>query len=544
MAASDTLNEIIGRSGIMARDVTAARLREAIDGGRLSSADIVLFYLDRIARLNEELGAVISVSVDAAQQAKAIDLALANGSAAKPLTGIPVLVKDNIAAAGQPATAGSPALQHVISQDAFLVDKLRRAGAVIMGKANLSEWANFRSTRSTSGWSSLGGQAQNPYGSRRNPSGSSSGSAAALAACLAPLSIGTETDGSIISPASACGVVGFKPTLGLISRGGVVPVSREQDTPGPMGRTVADVALLLSALAGRDPADPATAAADGETDYTSFLDADALAGARIGIWRGGDGEALPSAAAIREQVAALMRAAGAQVIDPIELPGAEQIAAPERLALMGEFKTDLNEYLAGLEGEHPASLAELIDFNARNEKRVLTHFGQEIFLRSQAGPGRSGKEYAGARADVTRLARAAIDHALVTHRLDAMLCLSGNPAWLTDHVLGDNESYSTTSPAAAAGYPSVSVPAGRVAGLPVGISLTAAPWSEPRLIALAYAFERARASQSTVDQARADQARADQDRVNQARAGEARADHARAGKARADKPRDANFPPA
>lgn len=527
MAASETLNEIIGRSGIMARDVTAVRLREAMDEGKLSSAELVLFYLDRIARLNEELGAVISVSDQAAEEARAIDLALAGGAEAGPLTGIPVLVKDNISAAGMPATAGSPALQHADAEDAFLVARLRQAGAVIMGKANLSEWANFRSTRSSSGWSSLGGQALNPYGSGRNPSGSSSGSAVALAACLAPLAIGTETDGSLISPASVCGVVGIKPTLGLISRTGIVPLSLDQDTPGPMGRSVADAALLLSVMAGRDPADSVTAPADGETDYTSYLDAEALAGARIGIWRDGDGEPLPAASAIRDQVAALLRASGAEVIDPIELPGAERIAEPERIALIAEFKTDLNAYLAGLGGRHPLSLAELIEFNLKNERRVLIQFGQEIFLESQASSGRTGKDRADARADAVRLARTAIDHALVTHRLDAVLSLSGNPAWLTDHVLGDNESYSTSAPAAVAGYPSISVPAGRVSGLPVGVSFTGAPWSEPRLVALAFAFERARSAQSTVDQARADQDRADQARANQARADQARADHAR-----------------
>jgi amidase len=493
MSVSESLDEQIGGSGIDARGASVAGLQRALSAGSLTSADLTAFYLARIERLNPDLHAVIAVSPDAGAQARASDTARVGGQARGPLEGIPVLIKDNIAAHPLPATAGSPALLGAASDDAFLVTRLREAGAVIIGKANLSEWANFRSTSSSSGWSSLGGQAANPHGTGRNPSGSSSGSAVAVAAGLAPVAVGTETDGSIVSPSNVCGVVGIKPTLGLVSRSGIVPVSAAQDTAGPMAGCVADAAALLGAMAGPDPADPATAqAGEHAGDYAAFLDAGALAGARLGIWRDGSRQAGIGTAAVLEAAVARLRAQGAEVIDPVQLPDAEKINEPEFAALLHEFKHDLNTYLGALGGDHPATLAELIDFNTRNASRVLPYFGQELFEQAAAkNGGLANPEYLAARGEAQRLARTALDTALAEHRLDAVIALTGSPAWLTDHVLGDHPVFGTSSPCAASGYPAISVMAGLVSGLPVGISFMGAAWSEPRLIALAYAFEQA-----------------------------------------------------
>jgi amidase len=481
---------MIGGSGLDARAATVAGLQQAMASGSLTAAGLTAFYLARIERLNPELHAVIAVSPAAAAEAEASDRARAAGAARGPLEGIPVLVKDNIAAAGLPATAGSPALLGADGSDAFLVARLRQAGAVILGKANLSEWANFRSSHSSSGWSTLGGQAVNPHGSGRNPSGSSSGSAVAVAAGLAPLAIGTETDGSIVSPASVCGVVGVKPTVGLVSRTGIVPISSAQDTAGPMTSCVADAAALLTAIAGPDDADPATGAAAAEAaDYTAFLDAGALAGARLGIWRDGLKEVGPAAVAVLDAAVARLRAAGAEVVDPVQLPGADQVEEPEGTALLHEFRRDLNAYLKGLPGEHPVSLAELIIFNSLNANRVLAVFGQEIFEQAEQTRG-----YSTARGEAVRLARGALDTALSSGRLDAVVALTGGPAWLTDHVLGDGSVFATSGPAAVSGYPAVCVTAGNVSSLPVGISFMGPRWSEPRLLALAYAFEQAAAA--------------------------------------------------
>src|SRR5208282_4115790 len=320
MSGPGFLGERIGASGIGAGGATVAALRHALSAGSLTSAGLTAFYLDRIERLNPDLHAVISVSPDAPAHAAASDTARASGAARGPLEGIPVLIKDNIAVAGRPATAGSPALAGAESGDAFLVAGLRAAGAVILGKANLSEWANIRSPQSSSGWSTLGGQTVNPHGPGRNPSGSSSGSAAAVAAGLAPAAIGTETNGSIVSPASACGVVGLKPTVGLVSRAGIVPISVVQDTAGPMTGCVADAAALLGPMAGPDPADPATAQAGSRpADYTAFLDPAALAGARLGIWRDGSKAAYPATAAVLDAAVGRLRSCGAEVIDPVPL---------------------------------------------------------------------------------------------------------------------------------------------------------------------------------------------------------------------------------
>src|SRR5215469_2104734 len=478
-------NEIIGQSGVDAASVTVAALAEAMTSGRLTAAELTRFYRNRIER-GRALGAVISVRGDAAEQAEAIDRARASGAQQGPLAGMPILIKDNISIENDPATAGSPALLNAPATDAFLIGRLRGAGAVILGKANLSEWANFRSTHSSSGWSTLGGQAVNPHGTGRNPSGSSSGSGVAVAAGLAPLAVGTETDGSIVSPSNNCGIVGLKPTLGLVSRTGIVPISAAQDTAGPMTRCVADAAAVLGAIAGVDPADPATEMPDAQArevsvhaDYTRFLDAEALAGARIGVWRDGGAEAVAAASAVLDRAVSLLTEQGAVIVDPVTLAKAEEINKPAFVALGCEFKDDLSAYLAALDGEHPKSLGELIEFNTRNADRVLAHFGQEIFVQAEATSGRSDPTWQPARDEARALARGAIDGALSEHGLDAVVVLSGNPAWLTDYVLGDHYTFGSSTPAAVSGYPSISVPAGRVAGLPVGISFIGPPWSEP-----------------------------------------------------------------
>ncbi|HEV3294989.1 MAG TPA: amidase [Streptosporangiaceae bacterium] len=490
------VNETIPGTGIDADSATIASLAGALAAGAVTAHALTGFYLSRIERLDPMLHSVISVSGDALAQAQASDTARADGTAPGPLAGIPVLVKDNIAARGMPATAGSPALTGAESGDAFLVGRLRQAGAVILGKANLSEWANFRSSHPTSGWSTLGGQAANPHALDRNPSGSSSGSGVAVAASLAPVAVGTETDGSIVCPASACGIVGLKPTLGLVSRAGIVPVALSQDTAGPMTRNVADAARLLSVMAGPDPADPATAAAAGQaTDYTAFLDPGALAGARIGVWRDGFAPAGTATAALADVVLAVLAGLGATLADPVELPGAAEISEPEFSALLTEFRHDVNAYLAALPGEHPATLAELIAYNQRHAATVLARFGQELFEQAEATGGDLAESgYVAARAEASRLARAALDGPLGEHRLDAIVTLTANPAWLTDYHLGDHDVFHTSGPAAVAGYPAISVPAGGVYGLPVGLSFIGPAWSEPRLIALGYAFEQAAAA--------------------------------------------------
>src|SRR5262249_5450415 len=359
--------------------------------------------------------------------------------------------------------------------------RLREAGAVILGKANLSEWANFRSTHSSSGWSTLGGQAVNPHGRGRNPSGSSSGSGVAVAAGLAPIAVGPETDRSIVCPASACGIVGIKPTLGLVSRSGIVPVSLAQDTAGPMTRSVADAAVLLSVLATADPADPATApAAVRARDYTTFLDPSALAGARPGVWRGPVNDAGARTTAVLDQAVAVLREAGAQLVDPVELPGAAEITEPEFAALTHEFKHDLNAYLAGLRGPRPADLAELINFNLRYADTVLVHFGQELFERAEATTGDPAEPgYQAARAEASRRAREALDGLLAAHRLDAIVTLTANPAWLTDYVLGDHDHFHTSGPSAVAGYPAVCVMAGKIFPLPAVPFLPSPPRGAP-----------------------------------------------------------------
>jgi amidase len=503
-------HDVIPGTQIRARQASLAELQAAMTSGRLSSAALTAFYLERIDRLNPALHAVITVNLNAQAEAAASDAGrktrAANGPRG-PLDGIPVLVKDNVQVAGMPTTAGSPALLSAEPDDAFVVSRLREAGAVIIGKANLSEWANFRSTHSTSGWSTLGGQAANPYALDRNPSGSSSGSAAGVAAALAPVAVGTETDGSIVCPASACGIVGIKPTNGLVSRRGIVPISPVQDTAGPMAACVADAAALLSVLAAADPEDPVAPSDDDSAErtrvastwdsLTEALDPAAAEGARLGIWRDPSAPAGAATGALLDAAVATLRSLGAVVVDPVTLPGIDELKEPEFTALAHEFKYGINAYLAyladfGFAGSLPRTLGELIDFNKRNADLVLSRFGQEIFEQSEATSGDlADRYYQAARRDATRLARTAIATPLADHELEAIVTLTANPACLTDYVLGDHDVFHTSAPAAVAGCPSVTVPCGYVSGLPVGVSFFGPRWTDPRLIALAYAFEQA-----------------------------------------------------
>jgi amidase len=467
--------------------------------GRLTATAVTRHYLDRITRLNPVLGAVIAVTPDALEQAAASDAAWRAGRPRGPLEGIPVLVKDNVQVAGLPATAGSAALLPARPPDAFIVGRLRAAGAIVLAKANLSEWANFRSTRSSSGWSTVGGQTANPYALDRNPSGSSSGSASGLSAGFAPLAIGTETDGSIVSPSSACGVVGIKPTLGLVSRAGIVPLSLAQDTAGPMATSVADAAALLSVLGAADPADSAADHPGSFIDYTAFLDPASLEGARIGIWRAPSANADALTEALLDRAVGCLLELGAVVVDPVDLPDIDKVTEPEFEALNFEFKHGINAYLKylsdyadGSEPGLPETLAGLIAFNERHAARVLAHFGQEIFLAAESTSGDlADPVYLEHRGAAAQLARTAVETPVVEHRLDAIFSLTANPAWLTDYVLGDHSVFGTSRPGAVSGWPAVTVPFGYVRGLPVGVSFLGPRFSEPRLIALAYAFEQA-----------------------------------------------------
>jgi amidase len=496
---SPDLAEVSG-TGMGLASASVDGLRSAMADGRLAPSRLAQQYLDRIAQVNPALNAVISICPDAMAQAARCDTAWRCGRPRGPLEGIPVLVKDNVQVAGVATTAGSPALLPAMPPDAFLISRLREAGAIILAKVNLSEWANYRSTKSTSGWSTLGGQTANPYALDRNPSGSSSGSAAGLSAGFGVLAIGTETDGSIVSPSSACGIVGIKPTLGLVSRTGIVPLSLAQDTAGPMTTSVADAAVLLSVLAAPDAED--LAAADitdhpGTADYTAFLDPYALEGARIGIWRAASDEADAVTKALLDRATAKLRELGAVVIDPVDLPGIKKVTDPEFEALNYEFKHGINGYLQYLSAYAagpglPASLTELIDFNERHAALVLARFGQEIFLAAEQTSGDlCDPVYRELRGAASQLARIAVETPMLEHRLEAIFSLTANPAWLTDHVLGDHSVFGTSRPGAVSGWPAITIPFGQVSGLPVGVSFLGPRWSEPRLIALAYAFEQA-----------------------------------------------------
>lgn len=474
---------------------TIPDLQRAMDAGRFTSVQLIGFYLNRIRLLNPSLHAVIGTNPDALSEAATSDERRATHRPRGPLEGIAVLVKDNIDAHDrQHTTAGSLALLGSRPAcDAFLVRRLRAAGAVIVGKANLSEWANVRSTQSSSGWSAVGGQGANPYALDRTPCGSSSGSAAAVAAGLTTVAVGTETDGSIVCPAGTNGGVGVKPTLGLVSRTGIVPISHEQDTAGPIARNATDAAVLLGVLAGVDPSDPATATSDGHgfADYTRFLSGDALRGARIGVWRTGIVGSSARTDAIYDRTVARLRELGASVVDPTDPPHQDHIGGNERTALHYEFRHGINAYLAGTGGTHPADLAGLIAFNKAHADQELRYFGQDVFEQAEASGGElSDPAYVTARTTATTLARRSIDETLAQHHLDAIVAPTNSPAGPIDLVNGDHAGLDSSTPAAVAGYPSVTVPMGFAFGLPVGLSFIGPRWGEPRLIGLAYAFER------------------------------------------------------
>ena len=492
--ASQSATPTLG--GINLDRVTVLDLQRDMDHHRLSSVALTGFYLARIHRLNPSLHAVIETNPDALRDAIASDLRRAHHHARGPLEGIPVLLKDNVGTHDRThTTAGSFALMGATPADAFLVARLRAAGAVILGKANLSEWANFRSTTSSSGWSARGGQTNNPYVLDRNPCGSSSGSAVAAAADLATVTIGTETDGSIVCPSGTNDDVGIKPTLGLVSRTGVVPISAQQDTAGPITRNMTDAAAVLSVIQGVDPSDPATAAAGPyvHRDYLADLNSHALRGKRIGVWRGGGDVA--DVNAITDAAIATLRAQGATVIDNIDLPGLLDAETAEFPALLVEFKHDINAYLAGTPGPHPADLAGLIDFDNQHAAVEMPFFQQEIFDLAQATNGDlTDPTYLQERAAATNGARHAIDAALAADHLDAIVAPTNGPAWVTNHQTGDDFTnfVSASAPAAIAGYPDLTVPAGHVDGvLPIGISFFGTAYSEPKLISMGYAFEQA-----------------------------------------------------
>ncbi len=479
---------------------TVAGLAAAQASGRTTAVALAEAYLSRMDAVDSSgpmLRSVIERNPDAIAIAAALDAEREAGRVRGPLHGIPVLLKDNIdtgdrmrTSAGSLALAGAPA-----ARDAFLVARLRAAGAVILGKTNLSEWANIRSSASSSGWSARGGQTRNPHALDRNPCGSSSGSGAAVAAELCVVAVGTETDGSIICPSRACGIVGIKPTVGLVSRAGIIPISRSQDTAGPMARSVADAAALLSALAGVDPGDPATAASAGRAaaDYTAFLDREALRGARLGVVRGMFGDH-PQVARVMEESLGVLRGLGATLVDPVDFPTQGQFDDAEYEVLLYEFKAGLADYLAtrGPEVE-VRDLAGLIAFNERHRAREMPFFGQDIFLAAQEKGPLTTPAYLAALEKCRRLSRGeGIDAVMDAHRLDACIAPSGGTAHLTDLVNGDYwTGVGSSTFAAVAGYPHVTVPAGDAFGLPIGLSMFGRAWSEPRLIALAYAFEQA-----------------------------------------------------
>ncbi len=439
---------------------------------------------------------MLELNPDALEIADRLDAERRSKGARGPLHGIPVIVKDNIDTADKMmTTAGSYALLGSRPvRDAFLVERLRAAGAIILGKANLSEWANFRGSNSSSGWSGRGGQGKNPYVLDRNPCGSSSGSGASVSANYCAGAVGTETNGSIVCPSSANSVVGIKPTVGLVSRAGIIPIAHSQDTAGPMARTVADAAALLSAMTGVDERDPATRESRGhvQADYTRFLDPDGLRGARIGLPRERYFGFSAEADRIMEEAIQALRDAGAEIIDPADIPNASEINRPSYQVLLYEFKADLNTYLAGLGPSAPVkTLEEIIAFNEAHHDLELRYFGQERMLAAQEKGPLTEHEYLESLEKATRFAGPeGIDAIMDEHRLDALAAPTGSPPWPIDLVNGDHYMGGSSSPAAIAGYPNISLPAGYVFGLPVGISFFGRAWSEPALIRIAYAFEQ------------------------------------------------------
>jgi amidase len=480
-------------------ETTINALQEGMKSGKYTARSLTDLYLRRIETLDKQgpaLHSVIETNPDAASIADALDAERKSKGPRGPLHGIPVLLKDNIDTADKmTTTAGSLALAgSKPPQDSFIAAKLRAAGAVILGKANLSEWANIRSNHSSSGWSARGGQCRNPYVLDRNPCGSSSGSGSATSANLTTVSIGTETDGSIVCPSSTCGIVGIKPTVGLVSRAGVIPISHTQDTAGPMCRTVSDAAILLGALTGVDPRDPATNASQGHalTDYTSHLDPNGLKGKRIGISRSDFGFN-PIVDRLMADVIDVLKKQGAEVVDPTNIDSMKKLDDAELTVLLYELKADLAAYFATLGPNAPVkTLKDVIDFNEKNAEKELVYFGQELFTQAEAKGPLTDQAYLDALAKCRRLSREeGIDKVMTASKLDAILAPANGPAWTTDHINGDHFVGGSSTAAAVAGYPNITVPCGYVGGLPIGVSFFGRAWSEPALIQIAFAYEQA-----------------------------------------------------
>ena len=477
-----------------------AQLQAWMTSGRYSSRQLTELYIRRIEQIDRNgpaLTSIAEINPDALTIADALDRERTQKGPRGPLHGIPVAIKDNIDTADRMmTTAGSLALEgSIAARDAFVVERLRAAGAVIVAKTNLSEWANFRSNKSTSGWSGRGGQVRNPYALDRNPCGSSSGTGTAVAANLAAVGVGTETDGSIVCPSGAAALVGIKPTIGRVSRTGIIPISHSQDTAGPMARTVADAAILLEAMIGRDARDRTTtaAAAAKPFDHRAALGRGALKGARIGVARKRYFGYSPAADRVINTAIATLKELGAVIVDPADIATASQLEACEFEVLLYEFKTGLNKYLGALPASaRVRSLADLIAFNEREKTREMPYFGQELFEMAQKKGPLTDAAYRRAHATCrTRARTLGIDATIARHKLDAIVAPTGSPAWPIDLVNGDHFLGASSTPAAVAGYPSITVPAGDVFGLPVGISFIGTAWSEQRLIALAYSYEQA-----------------------------------------------------
>jgi len=479
-------------------ELTIDDLQQAMQSGKYSSRSLTEKYLARIQDIDKagpRINSVIEVNPEALEIAEALDRERKDKGARGPLHGIPILIKDNIDTADRMnTTAGSLALLgSTPPKDAFVAAQLRKAGAVILGKTNLSEWANIRSSHSTSGWSGRGGLTRNPYALDRNPCGSSSGTGAAVSANLCAAGVGTETDGSVVCPSSSNGLAGMKPTLGLISRTGIIPIAHSQDTSGPMARTVRDLAIMLGAMAGADPEDKPTAASAGkiQPDYTKFLDPAGLKGARIGVVRKyfGFNDAVDQ---LMNKLIDDMKHAGAEITDPADIPTIGKFDDSELLVLLYELKADLAAYLARLGDAAPVkTLKDVIDFNEKHKEKELPYFGQDLFLKAQEKGPLTSKEYLDALASNHKLTRAeGIDFVMDKFKLDALVAPTGGPAWLTDLINGDHSAGGSSNAAAVAGYPNINVTAGYLYGLPVGISFFGRAWSEPTLLKIAYSFEQ------------------------------------------------------
>ncbi|MEM1136103.1 MAG: amidase [Bacteroidota bacterium] len=480
-------------------EITVSELQAGMVLGKYTAKSITEMYLERIASIDTsgpKLNSVIETNPDALAIAEEMDKERSEGKVRGPLHGIPIMIKDNIDTGDKmQTTAGALALEgSKAKQDAFIVEKLREAGAVLIGKTNLSEWANFRSTRSSSGWSGRGRQTRNPYILDRNPCGSSAGSGAAVSANLCAITIGTETNGSVVCPSSTNGIVGIKPTVGLWSRSGIIPISHTQDTAGPMCRTVADAATLLGPLTGIDSRDEITKNSEGKmhTDYTQFLILDGLKGKRLGVLRSTMGfhEKVDE---IMENTFEIMRKNGAEIIDPVEIKTSKEYGDSGFQVLLYEFKDGVNKYLAQLGETAPVkTLEEVIEFNKANAGESMSYFQQEILEMAAEKGDLDSSEYKEALAKILRLSREeGIDATLAAHNLDAILAPTGGPAWPIDVINGDHFGGGSSSPAARAGYPNITVPAGYINGLPVGISIFSTAYREPELIGMAYAFEQA-----------------------------------------------------